>query len=656
MFSFENFLAVLGLAVVIVSLMRRMQLPPILGYLIAGIVVGPYGLALMESKQEIHYIAEFGVVFLMFTIGLELSFPKLLSMRRALLGLGGLQVVLCSVLTIIISRFLGMGWPASVSIAGALSLSSTAVVTKLLLERDELHTEPGKLSLSILLFQDLAAVFFLILVPALSEAPTAQAVEAKSHLAFAKEFGMGLLIFLVMLGLGRWLLRPLFHHIAQAKSSELFMLTVLLVVLAAAFFTEHQGLSLALGAFIAGVMLAETEYVHQIESDIQPFRDILLGLFFIAVGLTLNPQVVIEQWEWVFMLLAAVILIKAVVVCVLAFATKASLSHSIQTGVLLAQGGEFGLFLLTQANDLNIIDTDINQIILAVVVLSMAVAPLLIRNANSIANLFTKGERIAEDMRLQDKGDLEDHVIICGYGRVGQIQAKFLEYESIQYVGLDLDSLLVKEARIAGEPVYYGSATNKNILEAANLKKARLLIISFENPVTSLKTLRAVRSLCRDIPVLVRTPDDKDMESLKMAGATEVIPDQLESSLMMATHMLILLGHEAIKAQQQMWEVKTNRYKMLQGYYHGETTGSIEETQGDNNHLHAVKVSESAFAQGRSIEEVIGHLDIEIESFTRANYKCAYPSPFTVLNEGDTLVLKGTLEHIYLAEEKLLQG
>jgi CPA2 family monovalent cation:H+ antiporter-2 len=651
-FSFENLLAVLGLAVIIVSLLRRLHLPPILGYLIAGIVVGPFGLGLLESKHQIHMIAEFGVVFLMFTIGLELSFPKLFAMRRALLGLGGLQVLICSIVTIIAARYLNISWPGAIAIAGALSLSSTAVVTKLLLEEDELHTEHGKLSLSILLFQDLAAVAFLILVPAFAENTPKTGLSTD----LIKELTIGITLFIVMLGLGRWLLRPLFHYIAQAKSSELFMLTVLLVVLGAAHFTETQGLSLALGAFIAGVMLAETEYVHQIEADIQPFRDILLGLFFIAVGLTVNVDIITNEWQWVCGLLVLLILFKAVVVTGLAWLTKSTNIGSIRAGIMLAQGGEFGLFLLTQANDLKILDTRSNQIILGVVVLSMAIAPILIRKSEKIAKMLCKGQKTESDSTIEPKTNLEDHVIICGYTRVGQIQAKFLEYEGIKYVGIDLDAMLVKEAIQAGEPVHYGDATDQNILLSSGINKARLIIIAFDNASRAIKILRAARSINKEIPILVRTPDDKDMESLKLTGATEVIPDQLESSLMLATHMLILLGQDASKARQQIWEFKTNRYQMLQGYYHGQDMGHIETTSDDNNHLHAVHLSESAHATGKTIEETIGTISIEIESFTRDDFKCGFPSPFTILSAGDVLVLKGSLDNIYHAEEKLLQG
>lgn len=659
MSSFNILLITLGLAVVIVSILRRMQLPPILGYLIAGACVGPYGLALLESKEEIRYIAEFGVVFLLFSIGLELSLPKLISMRRALLGLGGLQVTICTALAIVVAKFAGLSWVASIAIGGALALSSTAVATKQLVEQDELHETHGKLSLAILLFQDLAAVPFLIIVPALAGSAGADNSVAGVLLY---RLGVGTLIFLLMLAAGRWLLRPLFQHIAQARSSELFMLTTLLVVLASAFLTEHYGLSAALGAFLAGVMLAETEYAHQIESDIQPFRDILLGLFFISVGLLLDPRVVIADWRWILGILIALVVIKAAVIAILARLAGAQPKSAIQTGLILAQGGEFGLFLLAVAHDKNVIDPHANQIVITAIVISMAISPLLIRNSKKIALFILKylgkapvDERI-EELSTPPKIQ-EDHVIICGYGRVGQTLARFLEHEAISYVGLDVDPVRLTEARAASEPVFFGDPSHESVLAAAGIAKARMLIVAFTNPKQALKILRISRRLNKDIPILVRTTDDNELEALQIAGATEVIPDKLESSLMLASHMLILLGQSPAKAHHQIREVKANRYRFLRGFFEGEKVGHLEDTPREKQYLHAVELTEGAYAIGHTLEELIAQkVPLKVSSFTRNGFKCVEPAPYTPLQPGDIIVLEGTNEEIFKAEEKLLQG
>ena len=660
MSHFEILLMTLGLSVVIVSILRRIHLPPLLGYLIAGACVGPYGLGLLETKEEIRSIAEFGVVFLLFSIGLELSLPKLISMRRSLLGLGGMQVVLCTAAAMLIAKMLGLSWPAAIVISGALALSSTAVVTKQLVEQDELHQTHGKLALAILLFQDLATVPFLIIVPALADTAQQSAIGT----VLLQRVGMGTMIFLVMLAAGRWLLRPLFHHIAQARSSELFMLTTLLVVLASAFLTEHYGLSAALGAFLAGVMLAETEYVHQIESDIQPFRDILLGIFFISVGLVFDTRVVMDQWIWVGGIVALLIIFKTAVIALLAKLADTTHNTALRTGLILAQGGEFGLFLLAVAQDKNVIDIKINQIVIASIVISMAVSPILIRNSEKIASIILSlfGKQLKDipnaDLRSPPKA-LENHVIICGYGRVGQTLAKFLEYEAIPFVGLDLDPVRLREARAAADPVFFGDPGEEGVLAAAGINKARLLIIAFSNPnpKQSLKILRNVRRVNRDLPVLVRTLDDADLETLQVAGATEIIPDKLESSLMLASHMLILLGQSPAKAQQQVKEVKANRYRFLRSYFEGEKIGHLENTSPQKHSLHAVELTESAYAIGRTLEEIVAeNPNIRISSFSRNGFKCNELAPYTVLQPQDILVLEGTSEEIYLGEEKLLQG
>lgn len=655
--SFEILLITLSVAIVIVSVLRRVQLPPLLGYLIAGAIVGPYGFGLLDSKEEIRHIAEFGVVFLLFSIGLELSLPKLISMRRALLGLGGMQVLLCTLTALFIAKIAGLNWAAAIAVSGALALSSTAVATKQLIEQDELHQTHGKLSLAILLFQDLATVPFLIIVPAL--AGTGGSVGA----VLLERILIGTVIFLVMLAAGRWLLRPLFHHIAQARSSELFMLTALLVVLGSAFLTEHYHLSAALGAFIAGVMVAETEYAHQIESDVQPFRDILLGLFFISVGLIIDIRVFIAHWPLILSILVALVVFKTIVIALLARIAATPIKVSLRTGLILAQGGEFGLFLLAVALDHQIIDLAANQIVISTIVVSMAISPLLIRKNEKIAKFIVrsfkgKKHQVTDEEELYiAPGTQQGHVIICGYGRVGQTLARFLEYEAVPYVGLEVDPVRLREARTASEPVYFGDPMQESALQAVGIDKARMLIIAFSHPKQTLKILRNARRLNKDIPILVRTMDDSELEALQIAGATEVIPDKLESSLMLASHMLILLGQSPAKAQQQVWEVKANRYKFLRGFFEGEHIGHLETTSKGKMYRHAVELTEGAYAIGRTIEELAAQdIHLNISSFSRQGFKCEEIAPHTILHPGDVLVLEGTNEEIYNAEEKLLQG
>ncbi len=656
---FQELVIVLAVAVVLVGFLRRLHLPPILGYLIAGTVVGPFGLGLFTDVEDLDFIAEFGVVFLLFAIGLELSFPKLIAMRRSLLGLGGLQVLICTVLAAGLAKYAGLSWGASLAAAGALTLSSTAVVTKLMIEQDELHQEHGKMALGILLFQDLAAIPFLILIPALGVSANAS-VSIQAQLLETVLTGGAL--FIVMLGFGHWLLRPILHFVAAARSSELLMLTALLVVLGSAFLTEHFHLSMALGAFLAGVMIAETEYVHQIESDILPFRDVLLGLFFITVGMYVNINTLLDDFEWVISITAGLIFVKFVVIWLLGYFTKASPIASIRTGLVLAQGGEFGFALLSLAQVGKVIDVRSNQILVSSIFLSIAISPFLIkynaRFASWLGKLFSPNSEFEPIEAIESENlDIKDHVVICGYGRVGQTLARFLEHEGIPFIGLDLDPVRLKEAKAAGEPVYYGDASDLSVLESCHIEEARLLLIAFKDPLRADKIIKRAKSLRPTLPILVRTEDDKHLESLLEAGATEVIPEKLESSLMLASHMLVLLGVPGSKVQQQIFEVKASRYKMLQSFYVGTEDVETIEDQAEQSQLHAIELTEGAYAIGRTLSDLQQETPcISINTFSRSGYKCETPAADTIFQIGDIIVLQGSQDKIHTAEEKLLSG
>lgn len=663
---FNDILLALFAVVLVVALSRKMHLPPILGYLVAGLLCGPMGLGLFTDIDSLDFIAEFGVVFLLFTIGLELSIPKLIAMRRTLLHLGGLQVLLCTLLVMGVCLYAGQSVAVAFTVAGCIALSSTAVVSKQLLEQGELYQDHGRLSFSILLFQDLAAVPFLIIVPSLAGGST-DTVSAALLGAILK----GSLVFIGMLAVGRWALRPLFHQVALARSSELFMLTTLLVALGSAWITEESGLSLALGAFLTGVILAETEYRHQIESDILPFRDILLGLFFLSVGMKLSPDVLISQWYWIALVVLGLILSKTLIIAGLARFSGLDAKNAIRTGLALAQGGEFGFALLTIASKHAVISPNVQQIVSASIILSIMIAPLLIRNSRSIARWFVKPAPETTDETDPQKdapaliaasGELEDHVILCGYGRVGQSLARFLDRENIPYLGLDLDPQRLQEAARAGEPIYYGNSAQIDILEAAGIAKAKLIILSYEDYTFAHHTLINIRRAGYPLPVLVRTRDDSHLESLQEAGATEVIPETLEASLTLASHMLLLLGFPSEKIAQDINHAKLTRYQMLRAFYKGEDdTPHLEDAEEKSLALHAVEMTESAFAVGRSIQTILERfhekgLEIEITAYKRNGIKSSSPRQSVVIQPGDVLILKGLSETLYMAEEILLQG
>lgn len=557
-------------AIVVVVIFLYIKLPPILGYLIVGILLGPYSLGFISNSEHINAFAEFGVVLLLFTIGLEFSLPLLIHMRASVLGLGGLQVVLTTVVTAIAAVFLGMPLNSSIVLGGIVTMSSTALVTTLLSAQHELHTRHGRNAIGILLFQDLMVIPFLILVNNLS---TTDNITTTNAIFLA--VGEGLFGIVIILTLGRWALRPLFRCIARFKSPELFTLTALLVALTAAWITHEMGLSLALGAFIAGMMLAETEFRHQLEAEIRPFRDILLALFFISIGMLLNIQLLPQIWPWVLLLLSALILFKLILISFLCRIFGWDWAVSVRTGLILAHGGEFGFAILALALSGNLLPFDYGQVVLAALLISMGLAPLLIRYNQKMVSIILPVASSLSDKEIMKNvasiaNKLEKHVIICGYGRVGQNIAHFVESESIKYIAMDLNPILVQKAVEKKLPVTYGNASNIELLKAAGLSCASALVFCLDDVKTVLKVLRQVRQTNSEIPVLVRTRDDSHLNELKEAGATEVIPETMEASLMLSSHLLLMLDIPESHVIQKIKQVRKDRYKVLQKILRGE--------------------------------------------------------------------------------------
>ncbi len=655
--TLRSILILLAVAVLVVVALRRAKLPAIIAYLCTGFIVGPHGLGWIADTADTRDLAEFGVVFLLFTLGLEFSLPRLIVMRKAVFVLGGAQVVLTTLGAAAIAWLLGAKIPVALVLGGAFAMSSTAIVVKQLAEQTELNLQHGRLSIAVLLFQDLAVIPFLILIPALARG-SGTTIADDLLWAFVK----GTIAVIVILGVGRWLLRPLFHQIASARSAELFTLAVLLVTLAAAWSTAALGLSLALGAFLAGMMLAETEYRHQVEADIRPFRDILLGLFFVTVGMLLNPHIIARYWWLLIIAVIAIMLFKAGVITLLSRGLGADRGASLRTGIVLAQCGEFGFALLALGLSASVIHAPVAEFSLGVIVLSMIVSPLLIHANQSIATrIFPENEADDRDRLQHDIGKhqvhAENHVLIVGYGRVGQNVARFLEPEGFEFVALDLDPVRVKRAREAGDPVYFGDGTNAEILKAAGVERARAVVISYFQVPTALKILEHVKKIRPDIPVLVRTRDDVDLDKLMKAGATEVIPETMESSLMVASHLLHLLGMPMSKILRKVQEVRTHRYSLLRSVFRGQDALPMDTSHAFREQLYTVTLNAGARAINRTIGELnLRDKGVVVTALRREGVVGRQPPADTLLKEGDVLVLWGTPEDLELSEEKLLKG
>ncbi len=655
--TFNAILILLAFSVVAVALFRRMNFPSLLAYLFVGIVVARHVPGLSENTEQIQHLAEYGVVFLLFTVGLELPLHQLFAMKYTVLGLGGLQVLVTTIVAAFISMAYGANLTTAIIIGGVIALSSTAIVIKQLNEQLEISSRHGNIAIGILIFQDLAVIPFLILIPQLGDGGGSDVLGSLS-LAFLK--GMVAIIF--MLAIGRWVLRPLFREIASVRSNELFMLTVLLVTLTASWSTHLLILSPALGAFIAGVMLSETEFRHQIEANIKPFRDILLGLFFITIGMQLDLQVVLNYWQSILLAVLVLIILKTVIIAVLAIIFKQDTGVAVRSGLVLAQGGEFGFAIISLALKDSIIDSVTAQIILAITITSMIVAPFLIRLNGPLVKSLMSGSYVARRKlyyaKIKDRADtLQGHVVICGYGRVGQNIARFLDIESIPYIALEVDPHVVKEASEAGDSVYFGDATNAEILKIANMNSARAVVLGFNHQKSTEKILEQLRNLNKDIPILVRTSDDSGFETLLNMGATEVVPAKLEASLALITHLFILLDFPPDRIHARINSVRADHYRILRDIFHETEPGSIEQALETRQELRCISLPHHAKAVGKSLSELgLEKHKVKMVSIRREEGKITNPGKDMILYEYDVVVLRGQPEDIEHVEGLILNG
>ncbi|HEX6944599.1 MAG TPA: monovalent cation:proton antiporter-2 (CPA2) family protein [Casimicrobiaceae bacterium] len=646
-------LVLLGASVVVVVVCRLVRLPPILGYLLVGIAVGPHAAGWVEDSASTRYLAEFGIVFLMFSLGLEFSLAQLRAMKRAVFGLGFAQVAVTTLAATVLLPLVGFDWKTGLVLGGALAMSSTAIVSKMLAERVELGTPHGRDIIAILLFQDLAVVAFLIVIPALGRDPEDLTV------ALALAALKGAVALTLILGLGQRPMRAWFNLVARQRSSELFVLNVLLVTLGLAALTELAGLSLALGAFLAGMLIAETEFRFQVEEDIKPFRDVLLGLFFVTVGMSLDLAAVATHWGYVLLLLVVPLAFKLGLVVLAARAFGAPLASSLRTGFYLAQASELALVMLALARSSGLVDPALAQVVLAAMVLSMLAAPVLIQFAEPIVRRLTANDWLARAAQLTTIASTamsrQEHVLICGYGRSGQNLARLLERESIPFVALDNDPERVREAAGAGASVVYGDAGRREALVAAGLPKAKALAITFADTHAAMKILHHAQALRPELPVIVRTVDDSDLDRLMKAGATEVVPEVLEGSLMLASHSLLVLGVPLNRVLARIRAIREERYSLFRGFFHG-VTDAADAADNLQPRLHSVLLPAGAAAVGRSLDELDIAGVVEITTVRRRGLAPTRPLADFRLEAGDVVVLLGRPTGLALAEARLLEG
>jgi K+:H+ antiporter len=653
----SQILILLAGSVLVLSMVRRFSLPPILGYLLVGMLLGPHALGLASDDESVAMLAEFGVVFLVFTLGLEFSLARMIAMKSEVLGIGGLQMVLVSAATGGCAWAFGLEPVAAIVVGGALAMSSTAIIVRQLGEELEINRTHSRLAVGILLFQDLAFAPLLALATSIGEAD--QVVGPAWFLNMA---GRAVAALVVVLMLGRWVLRPLFHEIARHRSSETFTLTVLFVVLGGAWATHALGLSMALGAFLAGMLLAETEFRYQTEAVIKPFQDILLGLFFVSVGMLLNLRLLLAQLPLILALLVGLLLLKTAIVTLIVRRFIPNSRKALRTAIVVAMGGEFGFALLTLLLKGRMVDEAIVQPLLTAVALSMLVGPLLVRYNGRIADFILRrqpaepSEAVLETVATRQLAE-RDHVIICGFGRVGQNLARVLEQRGLEYIAIDQDPFRVRDARQAGDPVVYGDAAETEVLRSLGIDRASVLVISFDSPDTALRIVRRIRRLRADLPVLVRTEDDAKLDVLQAAGATEVIPATFETSLSLVAHVLLCLKVPAQEVLEVTEDIRHDRYAILRSVFRKHGARHLDEDHPLRQQLRTVILPPGARAVGRSIRELkLDQGEVRINGLRRDGIVGRNPDPDTKLREGDVVILWGTPERLEQEESRLLMG
>jgi len=634
-------------------------LPTSVAYLGVGLVLGPHAFAVVADSGTTRLLAELGVAFLLFTLGLEFSLPRMLAMRREVFGLGALQVLATTAVFALLARLLGLEWLTAVVLGGALAMSSTAILLQQLTERAELNRTHGRLAFAMLLFQDLAFVPFLALGAMLTAGENRLPLSESAATILG-----GVLAIVAVLAAGRWLLRPLFHEIAHSRLRELFTLAVLLVALSSAWIAHLAGLSFSLGAFLAGMMLAETEYRHQIEAAIRPFRDILLGLFFVSVGMLLELPVLARPSEvaLVLAMLATLVVLKALIAALVTRPFTNSRFKALRTGIVISIGGEFGVALCSILLQGGLLPERSGAPLVVALVLSMVLSPLILSNNKRVARFLLREQAPAPTAAEREDAATKqiarrEHVILCGFGRVGQNVARVLESQGFEYIALDLDPARIGAARQAGDPVMFGDSADEEMLAKAGIATASAVVISFSDPATSIGILRSVRRLRPEVPVLVRTADDARIGELKEAGATDVVPEAFEASLMLVSHVLMLLHVPVSRVVRTIGDIRSSRYAVLRNIVHRADGGPIDESREPREEIKSVVVPPGAWAVGRSLSEVRGRgVAVTFTGVRRHGILGREPSGDTVLRDGDIVVIYGQPEELERAESVLLAG
>ncbi len=651
---FNQLLVVLVVTIGVVAACRRLSFPPIVGYILVGLLISLIGHASFQHFSKLTVLARYGVVFLLFSIGLDFSLPRLISMKKMVFGLGSLQMLACGGLSYVLCLLLHLDGLTSFVVAIAVAMSSTAIVSKILKENGQTGSHVGHLTMSMLIFQDLMVVPAIIITTFFATHTGGSILSS-----LLVELLKGIFTFAVLVLVGKRIFTPIFHEVARSRSAELFTLATLFVVLSAAYFSDLMGMSTEFGAFLAGAILGGTPYHHQVESNIRPFRDVLLGLFFIGIGTLLNIDVFVAYFTWIIAAALIIFVVKFLIVAALVKHLKlGDQREAVKVGLLLAQAGEFGFVLVALASEFDFLGDMQAQIILASLIVSMLFSMLSLRFQDKLIPLLMRllfGRCKMVPDALQNIQLTPGVILIVGFSRIGQWVAKAISTQGHDYLALDLDPTIVNQARLAGENVVYADAADTHILQNLRIEQAKAIVLTFEDSALSLKVLQQMRLCNQTVPILVRTHDDIDMEALLAAGATEVIPDALEASLILSMHILSNLGMD--KANVMIWgnELRQDRYKLLKGYFVGEDLNA--DPDAPRQQQRAILIQEGCFAEGKTIFHLdIHQFGIEVIAMRKNGIVGSKPAHQTKVHAGDVLIVAGFLDNLDRFEIHIVEG
>lgn len=644
----QDLVIIYGLGALVVYLFQKLGQSPVVGFLVTGLLLGPNSFSLIDDPHTVEILAEVGVMLLLFSLGLELSLEKLAKMKRFVFGAGMFQVAVTIGLVVVASYPLGLDWKTALFFGFVLSLSSTAIVLKLLLERKEMDAVYARVSLGVLIFQDLCIAGMIVVIPMLA---TEGAILLPLVIALAK----AAVVICVILMAARYLLPPILDGIARSRSKELFITTAFFLFLGTAWATSLAGFSLALGSFLAGLMISESPYSHQVFSDVRPLRDSLNSLFFISIGMLVAPDLILQSAASLGGLVAAIVVGKALIVLVAVLVFGLPFPVAVLSGLALAQIGEFSFILLEAGSEAGLLTTAQYQLLLSSAVVTMLLTPLLFWSSHKLvaSGILTRGLTLASDVPEPDEISPADHVIICGFGVGGQNVARVLARNEIDYLILELNAALVKDHSQRGEPILFGDCTDPAILEHAGIHTARGLILSISDPFSTERALKTIRVLEPELPVLVRTKYLAEIDHLYELGATEVVTEEFEASLELITRILRLYHVPRQVVASHVKEIRDERYSFFRE--EAVTVPRIRLGAELDVYVETIEIPSTSSAKGQTISELAlrNRTGALILGIVRDDESINNPEPDDFIEEGDLVVLSGTKEQLKAAVEML---